>query len=66
MSVLFLPHFDVLYLLNRHKATWNLLVLDIKETKNVTEHHLHINVCPPIGFKYEPIKMKEYTNCLIV
>ena len=34
MSLMFLPHFDVLcaLLLNRYKATWNLFVLYNKET----------------------------------
>ena len=36
VSLLFLPHFDVLcdQLLNRHMATWNLFVLYNKEFKN--------------------------------
>ena len=34
MSMMFFPHFDLLcdLLLNRRTATWNLLVLDEKET----------------------------------
>ena len=37
VSLMFLPHFDVLcdLLLNRHTATWNLFVLYNKELKNV-------------------------------
>ena len=37
MPLMFLPHFDVLcdLLLNRHTATWNLLVLYNKEFKKV-------------------------------
>ena len=35
VSLMFLPHFDVLcdLLLNRHTATWNLFVLYNKELK---------------------------------
>ena len=37
VSLMFLPHFDVLcdLLLNRRKATWNLFVLYNKELKKV-------------------------------
>ena len=37
VSLMFLPHFDVLcdLLLNRHTATWNLFVLYNKELKKV-------------------------------
>ena len=35
VSLMFLPHFDILYdlLLNRHMATWNLFLLYNKELK---------------------------------
>ena len=35
VSLMFLPHFDILcdLLLNRHTATWNLFVLYNKESK---------------------------------
>ena len=37
VSLMFLPHFDVLcdLLLNRHTATWNLFVLHNREFKKV-------------------------------
>ena len=49
VSLMFLPHFDVLcdLLLNRHMSTWNLFVLYNKELKKV----YHLYVCPPIYHK---------------
>ena len=52
VSLMFLPHFDVLcdLLLNRRTATWNLFVLYNKELKKVLMMTSSI-VCPPIDHK---------------
>ena len=52
VSLMFLPHFDVLYylLLNRRMATWNLFVKYNKELKKVLMMMSSI-VCPPIDHK---------------
>ena len=52
VSLMFLPHFDVLcdLLLNRRTATWNLFVLYNKELKKVSMMTSSI-VCPPIDHK---------------
>ena len=52
VSLMFLPHFDVLcdLLLNRRTATWNLFVLYNKELKKVLMMTSSI-VCPPISHK---------------
>ena len=52
VSLMFLPHFDVLcdLLLNRRTATWNLFVLYNKELKKVLMMTSSI-VCPPVDHK---------------
>ena len=52
VSLMFLPHFDVLcdLLLNRRTATWNLFVLYNKELKKISMMTSSI-VCPPIDHK---------------
>ena len=54
VSLMFLPHFDVLcdLLLNRRTVTWNLFVLYNKEFKNTGKKSFNDDViCPPIDHK---------------
>ena len=50
VSLMFLPHFDVLcdLLLNRRTVTWNLFVLSNKELKKKFWWWRHLYVCPPL------------------
>ena len=51
VSLMFLPHFDVLcdLLLNRLTATWNLFVLDNQELKSFNDDVIYVS--PPIDHK---------------
>ena len=48
VSLMFLPHFDVLcdLLLNRRTATWNLFVLYNKKNKNIRKNAFLFQISP--------------------
>ena len=80
MSLMFLPHFDVLcdLLLNRHTATWNPFVLNNKETNHSRFLYIFQNLSallenrPFLYFAYKmklrkitPLAEKAEWNCEI-
>ena len=70
MSLMFLPHFDVLcdLLLNRRTATWNLFVLYNKRKAFLIQHNAKAGLAPPLpkdGKKpfdviYDLYKMEQF------